>query len=485
MQTSPHRALMWSLAERYVNFLIGLGSTLALARLLTPGQVGVYSVCAAFAAMAALLRDFGVSEYLIQERDLTRDKLRSAMGIALCTAWSLGALVWLTREPLARYFAEPGVAQVLAVTALQFFILPLSSPAFALLNREMAFRQIFFLQTATNATHATTALGLALAGWGTMSLAWAPVVAVVVQTLILAWQRPQDTFVMPRFREARSVLRFGLAYMSSRTVENLAQNAHEPVIAKVFGFAELGWFSRAIGMVEMFRSNVADAITRVATPAFANEHRAGRSVTQALLRATTIFSALSWPFFGFVALSAHEIVLVLFGPQWMAAAPLATVLALAALPARLYEFVPQMFSATGHVWRRLQLAMWVSGMHIAAILAAAWFGLMAMAAAFVFSGLVMLALCAWHLRQTLALPLTALARAGASSLLVAAASVATQAAALSLCRGAGLHALPSLLATLAAGALAWLAAARWQGHPTLQEMLRAWHTLRRRAPTEP
>ena len=482
MQSSPRRALMWSLAERYVNFLIGLGSTLALARLLTPGQVGVYSVCAAFATMAALLRDFGVSEYLIQEHELTRDKVRSAMGIALCTAWSLGTLVWLTREPIARYFAEPGVAQVLAVTALQFFILPLSSPAFALLNREMAFRQIFFLQTATNVAHAATALTLALAGWGTMSLAWAPVVAVVVQTLILAWQRPQDTFVVPTLREARSVLRFGVAYMTSRTVENLAQNAHEPIIAKVFGFAELGWFSRAVGMVDMFRSNVADAITRVATPAFASEHRAGRPVAQALLRATTVFSALSWPFFGFVALASHEIVLVLFGPQWMAAAPLATVLALSALPAGLYEFVPQMLSATGHVRRRLQLAMWVSSTHIAAVLAAAWFGLAAMAAAFVLSGLVMLVLCAWHLRQALGLPLTALARAGAGSLLVAVASVAAQAATLTLCRAADLHALLALMTTLAVGALAWLAAARWQQHPALQEILRAWHTLRRRAP---
>ena len=39
---------MWSLAERYANFLKGLAATLVLARLWTPAEVGVYSVCAAF-----------------------------------------------------------------------------------------------------------------------------------------------------------------------------------------------------------------------------------------------------------------------------------------------------------------------------------------------------------------------------------------------------------------------------------------------------
>lgn len=480
LTTSPRRALMWSLAERYANFVLGLGSTLVLARLLTPGQVGVYSVCAAFGTMAAILRDFGVSEYLIQERELTREKIRAAMGVALLTAWSLGALVFVARQPLAQYFTEPGVAQVLAVTALHFLILPLSSPAFALMNRDLAFRELFFVQTACNGAHAATAVTLAWMGYGFMSLAWAPVVSVAVQTLLLAWRRPAHTFVMPALREAGAVLRFGLAYMSSRTIETIAQNVHEPVIAKAFGFPALGLFSRAVGMVEMFRNNVADAITRVATPAFAAEHRAGRPVAQPLLHTTTVFSALSWPFFGFVALAAHEIIAVLFGPQWGAAAPLASMLAVAAWPAGLYEFVPQMLSATGHVRRRLQVSLWVSGLHIASVLLAARFGLLAVAAASVLSGLVMLGLCAWHLRQALGLPMAALFRAGRGSALVALASVAAQAAGLAGCRALAAPALGVLVATLAAGAVAWLLAARWLHHPALLELVQAWQSVRGR-----
>ena len=64
MMLSLRRALVWSLADCYAS----------------------YSPCAAFGAVAGIARDFGVSEYLIEERELTRERLRSAFGIALGSA---------------------------------------------------------------------------------------------------------------------------------------------------------------------------------------------------------------------------------------------------------------------------------------------------------------------------------------------------------------------------------------------------------------
>ncbi len=451
--------------------MVTVASTLVLSRLLTPAQVGVYSLCASLGTIATILRDFGVSEYLIQERELTRAKIRTAFGVALVVAWSLGTVIYLSREALASYFAEPGVASVLAVTALQFFILPLSSPAFALMNREMAFRRIFALQTVCNITQAATSLTLAWRGFGTMSLAWGPIASVAMQTLLLCWMRPRESLVLPAFSEARSVLRFGSVYMSARLIETLAQNIHDPIIAKRFDFASVGLFSRAFGMVEMFRSNVSDAIVRVATPAFAAEHRAGRPLAQAFGQATANFVSLSWPFFGFVALCAPEIVQVMFGPQWLPAAPLAALLALAALPGGLYELVPQMLSATGHVHKRLRVALWVSPVHIVAILAASSLGgLRWMAMAFAVSHLVALAVCVAQLRAALKVDVLRLYAPCGLSAALAICSVAAQAGTTFAGRALALPAWLVASLALGAGVAAWVATGRALGHPAYREL---------------
>lgn len=477
MQLTPRRALAWSFAERYIGVLLGIGGTLILSRLLTPAQVGVYSVCAAFTAVAGILRDFGVSEYLIQERDLTRQKLRAAYGIAITVAWSLGAAIFFSRNGLARFFDEPGVAQVLAVLALHFGLLPLASPAFALMNRELAFKQLAYVQTACTAVQTAVTITLAWRGHGYMSLAWGPVSNVATQTLLLLWLRPRETLISPGFKQARTVLRFGAPYMGSRLIETLAKHVHEPVIAKAFGFASVGLFSRALGMIEMFHSNVADAVVRVATPAFAAEHRAGRSLAASYAHATAIFVAVSWPFFGFVALLAPELILVLFGPQWTAAAPIATLLALAALPAGLVEMAPQMLSATGHVRRRLQVSLWVSPLHVAGVFLAATIGLKAVAVVTLFSGLLSMVLYARHLRVVLATPLGTMFRSVSGSALLTIATLIAQAAVASSARSVQWPAWAVLLCAALTGVVVWLAVAWLLGHPIWKEFARAAHAV--------
>jgi len=480
MNSSTRSALAWSFAERYASFLLTLLATVVLARLITPEQLGVYSLCAAFAAVAGILRDFGVSEYLIQEKELTRDKLRAACSVALLVAWPLAALLFLARGPLARFYEEPGVADVLAVLALHFVLLPLTSPAFAMLNREMAFRRIFVLQLLSHAVGVSTSLYLAWHGHGTLALAWGPVAGVATQTLILLVTQPQNSLLLPGLKQARSVLRFGSMYVASRGIETLARHVHEPVIAKVFDFVAVGLFSRAWGLVEMFNTHVADAIVRVATPAFAKEHRAGRSVAEPFARGTAIFVCLSWSFFGFVALCAQEIIAVLFGPQWAAAAPLATILALAALPAGLHELVPQLLSSTGHVQRRLRIAVWGGVLHVALVLAAATVSLEAVAAVAAISATAVLVMGALQVRQALGISALSYLRPCLLSAAVAAACVGVQCWVVAAARQAGLPAFLVLACTAVLGTIAWLLAARWLEHPAYGEVQGAWQSFWKR-----
>lgn len=478
---TPRRALLWSFAERYSSFVVTLFSSMVLARLLTPAQVGVYSVCASVTAVAGIVRDFGVSEYLIQERELTREKLRSAYGVAFVAAWSVAALLLASRSTLAAYFGEPGVAAVLAVLALQFALLPITSPSYAVMNRKMAFRHIFVLQICCNVAQALVAVWLAWHGHGFMALAWGAVAGVVTQTLLLVWSRPRDEFALPGFAQVRTVLSFGSLYVASRGLETLARQAHEPIIAKQFDFASVGLFSRAWGMVEMFHHNVADAVVQVATPAFAAAHQRSEPLGVAFAKATALYVCVSWTFFGFVALTAQELILVLFGEQWESAAPLATILALSVLPMGLFELVPQVLSATGHVGRRLRISLWMCPIHITLVLTASFIGLHAVAAVVFFSALTTLLLSLRHLRPALGDGAWALYRPSVRSGAVAAIAVAVQWVTLEACRAVSAPALVSLAATAAVGTIAWMLAAKVLRHPVYFEAVRIQDAILSRA----
>jgi O-antigen/teichoic acid export membrane protein len=413
-----------------------------------------------------------------KSRELDVARQRAAMAVALCAAWSLAALILLGRDAVAAFFGEPQVATVLAVLALQSVVLPLSSPAFARLSRELAFSRIFGLQIACNAVQAAVSLALAWRGWGPLALAWGVVANSATQTVLLHAMQRGDYFFRPAFAQVGEVLRFGWRSMASRGLETLTRNAHEPIIAKQFDFASVGLFSRAWGMVELFHSNVADAVLRVSTPAFAQAHREGQPLADAFARATALYVSIAWPFFVFVALMAEPIIRVLFGAQWVAAAPLASILALAALPAGLYELVPQMLSATGHVQRRLRIGLVVAPVHITGVWLAAQHSLAAVAAVSFVTALLMLSLCVWELRRGVGVGARVVAKVCARSLPVAlAASAAMGAAALGLQRLAA-PALIAIMVTVAVGATAWWLAATALHHPMRDELQAIWRRTR-------
>jgi O-antigen/teichoic acid export membrane protein len=467
---SVRGALVWSFAERYASLVVTVASTMVLARLLTPLQVGIFSLCAAVTAVAGILRDFGVSEYLIQEKDLTRDKLRAAFGIAIVIGWTIGAVVFGIRGLVASYFNEPGVAEVLAVLSLNFLILPFASPAFALLSRDMAFKKIFVVQLVSNTVQSATAVGLAYAGFGYMSLAWAPVAGIVVQTVLVSLFRPADSFLLPSLKNTKGVLQYGSMFVTSRTIETMTRNAHEFVIAKQFGFASVGLFSRAFGLLELFYNNVSAAILRVATPSFANDYRAGHELGHTFARGTAIFTCIAWPFFVFIALMSKEIVNILFGSQWDEAAPIASILAIAMMPSYLFILGPNLLAATGHVAQRLTISTQYSIVHLIGIITASFFGLKTVAVVWGISQIVMLFLYTLHLQKILKMSARQLYCPSFSSVWISIVCATLFAIATWVCRTANLSKIVTLPLVATVGLTIWLIGIKIMQHPVYFEL---------------
>ena len=474
-------ALVWSFAERYASLIVNIASTMALARLLTPAQIGVYSVCAAFVTVATVLRDFGISEYLIQEKELTDDKLRAAYAGAIAIGWSVGLLALLARHPLAQALREPGVVDVIGILALNFAILPFASPAFALLNRHMAFRKIFIIQFSSSMVHACTGVLLAMNGFGFRSLAWASVANTGFQALLLLAMRPPGTLLLPGVKGMKQVFGYGSYFVTSRLIETFTRNAHEFIIARVFGLTSVGLFSRALGLLEMFYTNVTSAVLRVATPAFADQHRQGGDLPALYAQGTAMMTAIAWPFFGFVALMSRDIMRLLFGPQWDAAAPICTLLALAIMPTYLYSLGPNLLNATGHVAKRLRINLIYSPVHLIVLLIASRFSLEALAGSWIVSHLVALSLYVHYMRSLLGATARTLLGPSLKSAMVAAGSIAAQALAAELSHRAQLPLLIGLMLTGGAGIAGLLIAAQALRHPLAQELMRAFHHLRKRA----
>ena len=465
-------AMAWSMAERYLGLVIGLTASMILARLLTPTDVGLFSLCAAVLAVAATIREFGISEYIIQEKSLDNDKLRRAYAVAVLTAWPIGVVVLLLRHAVASHYDQPELAHIIQVLALNFFLLPLATPAYALLTRELRFRALLFVHTGSGLAGALTSITLAYLGHGAISLAWGAVATVAAQVVGVTIARPRSSFLLPSLNGIGPIFRFGSTLVSGRIIESTTNNAHEFIIAHYFGFAAVGLFSRAKGLVDIFHSSVTVAVARVATPDMAAALRNNQSLAATFARGTSIFTALSWSFCGYVALTAHELILLMFGSQWGGSAPLGTLLAMAMLPTPLFALCGSVLAASGLVRRRLVIALRWCPAHIAVVVVGAHLGLAWIAGLWFVTNAVIAAASAYEVRRALHTTFVAMYASSVRSIPVATASVTSQAAVLLAGRALGLHALALLVLTLAAGLLAFFFVAAATKHAAFNEFTR-------------
>lgn len=343
------RALVFSFLEKYAQIAITLVSFFIIARLLTPKEVGVYSVSAALIGMAQVIREFGVGNYLIQKKDLTDQHVATAFGFTLLLGFGTFLIFQLAAPQAGTFYADAQLVTVVRIVALNFLLLPVCSISLALLRREMLFGRLMAVNTTAVVIGAATSMLLAWANFGPLSLAWGSV-ASNLTTGLGAWLARNDRkLIAPSLREWREIVSFGGQSTIAAVVTSIAMDINDLVVGKVLGLAPVAVLSRAQGLMNLMHRDLMGAVRNVAYPAFAQMHRNGENIEPKFIATITSITAFAWPFYGFIAIYPLEILRIMFGSQWDAASPLVPVFAAAGAFSALYSLVPSVMLAAGRI----------------------------------------------------------------------------------------------------------------------------------------
>lgn len=101
------KSLFFSFLDRYASLAINVLSSMVIARLLTPAEIGVFSVTMVLLMFVATVRDMGAGQYLLQEKELTNDRIRAVWAVQLGLGIGLACVVLLASYPVSIFYKEP------------------------------------------------------------------------------------------------------------------------------------------------------------------------------------------------------------------------------------------------------------------------------------------------------------------------------------------------------------------------------------------
>lgn len=403
--TKLRKAIFFSVLNQYSLQIISIVSVAVLARLLTPDEIGVFSVATAITFLAIELRSFGVGEYLIRERDIDPEKVRTVVGVMVIMSWGLALILICTAPWMAYFYKEPDLRNLLWITCAPFFLAPYSSVPFALLAREMQFGAILKINLVGALARNGCSIGLVLMGYSYFGLAWGALIGVIVEFLMITFYRPATMQWIPSFKKVREIFHIGMQISFSKLFNSTSLHIGDLVLGRVASMTDVGLFSRGLGLINFLNSLLGSAVAPVTFPHLSEVKRAGGDTKAAYLHAAALIGAISLPFFAVVNVSSHSMIRALFGDQWGISANVASVLAFWAMLQSIHCFAAGAMVAVGKE-RLLLIKEAISFvLKIGLIVIMAPHGLIYVAWGFVIAGVVDFIFTTWFMRLSYGLTL--------------------------------------------------------------------------------
>ncbi|HEY2594297.1 MAG TPA: oligosaccharide flippase family protein, partial [Chloroflexota bacterium] len=154
---------IWVAAARLGTNLLGLTTTLVLARILVPADFGLVAFGTTILAVASAITNMSLTSALIRHEAPTPGHFHTAWTLNAARGLLIAVFFCLAAKPAALIAHEPRLFALMCTLALGPILDGLQNPRVVMLVRDLIFRQQFALQVGAKLVGMVVSVGFALA----------------------------------------------------------------------------------------------------------------------------------------------------------------------------------------------------------------------------------------------------------------------------------------------------------------------------------
>jgi O-antigen/teichoic acid export membrane protein len=311
-------------------YFLRFGSTIVLARLLTPADFGLIAMASAVIAFLSYGGDFGLSQATIQKPDVTHSQLSAlfwtnvALGILLAVATAASAPL------LAWFYNEDRLVWITYALATAFVFKGLTVQHHAILTRMMRFKALAVVQIVSILAGVILAVFAALFGLGYWSLVMLYLGTQFI-SLVAVWGLCDWRPGIPRDRAGvGQMLTFGGNLTAFNFMTALTRHLDQILIGGRWGAHQLGLYTKAFQLVLVPLGQIFMPLGNVVVPALSRLQDDVPRYRRYYGKIISLLAYTTMPVLVVIGVMAEEIVLLVLGSKWQESAVILQVLCIAA-----------------------------------------------------------------------------------------------------------------------------------------------------------
>lgn len=339
------RGSAWMVSARWGMRLIGLFSTIILARLLAPDDFGVIAIALIVVGLLETLAYTGVDLALMRAETDSHEHFDTAWTIQILQGLLIAALLVAIAPFADAFFSEPRAVLVIQVLALRPMLIGFTNIGTVCFRKELDFAKDFRFTILTKVLNFTVVVTGALLLRSYWALVLGMVSSALIEVLLSYRMHPYRAKVT--LKRVGELWNFSQWLMISRLGSYLTRRTDEFVIGRLSGTGAMGTYHVANELATMPSLELVMPVRRAMFPALSKARNSPGDLERLFLLSLGAIAALSLSVgFGLSAVSPEVVPLVL-GKQW----------AEAVLPMRWLA----LFGAFSALTLTLEMMLWVVG----------------------------------------------------------------------------------------------------------------------------
>jgi PST family polysaccharide transporter len=376
------RGGVMTFAAQVIKFILAMGSTMVLARLLKPEDFGLVAMVFAVTSFVGLFKDAGLSMATVQRPDINHDQISTLFWINISISLLLMVATAALAPAIVWFYDESRLLWITLVSAGTFIFGGLTVQHQALLRRQMRFTVLAVIQIVSMTAGIIAAITIALLTNSYWALVIMPATAAATNA-ILVWVfcnwRPRGPH---RGTGVRPLLTFGFNMLAGSVIWNLNQNIYLLFVGRALGAGELGYFSKAYRLMLVLLRKLNAPLYSVSFPALSALQKHPQRFREYYRRAIGTMALLSMPVAVLLVVAAEHAVLTIFGDQWIKSVPVCRALGPAAFLGAINLSIAAVIIPIGKPEREWRIKVFYLFFHIIALFVGLKWGIVGAATAF-------------------------------------------------------------------------------------------------------
>jgi O-antigen/teichoic acid export membrane protein len=408
------------MAAQGAKFFLRMGSTVVLARLLTPADYGLIAMVAVVTNFVMMFKDMGLSMATVQKAEIDHHQISTLFWINVVISLVIMMIMAALAPVVAWFYGEPELTLITLSLAGTFIFSGLTIQHQALLRRQMHFGKLAVIEIASMFSSVIAAIISAWYGAGYWALVIMQLVMAVTITIGVWFACDWRPGLPKRGTGVRRMLAFGRNITSFNLINYFARNSDKILVGRFCGSGILGLYSKAYNLLMLPISQICGPLTSVAVPALSRIQDDPKRYTSYYTKLILLISFISMPLMVFLAICSKSIIHVLLGKQWLGVSSIFQILAITAFIQPVSTTVGLVLLSLGQSGRFLRFGIFNSLVIVTSFAVGLRWGAIGVASAYAVANYLILFPTLWYCFRltpiSIAIFLKAIARPAIASL---------------------------------------------------------------------